>query len=70
MQRVPPRAWAFLLFLLADHFLGPSPCAHAEITLIPPSATPLVEFSGSLVKQVDGRRAVPVQYCEAGQNQT
>ena len=57
MQRGPSRTWAFLLFLLADHFLGPSPYAHAETNLTPPSAIPLVEFSGSLVKQVDGRRS-------------
>ena len=57
MQRVPSRAWAVLLYLLADHFFGPFPYADAEPNLTSPSAAPLVEFSGSLIKQVDGRRA-------------
>ena len=56
MQRVSSRAWAVLLYLLADHFFGPFPYADAEPNLTPPSATPLVEFSGSLIKRVDGRR--------------
>ena len=57
MQRVHSRVWAVLLYLLAGHFFGPFPHADAEPNLTPPSATPLVEFSGSLIKQVDGRRA-------------
>lgn len=57
MQRVSWRVRAVLLYLLAGHFFGPLPCTHAEITLSPPFTAPLVEFSGSLIKQVDGRRS-------------